>query len=218
MAGRLSFDVDGLGPFHLVPDVLVFAGFASRDAAAAEHHRLELKERGVVVPDKIPVAYRGLASTLYQGDTIETGGRPLMGEVEFVVMATPSGLLVAPGVDLFDEEIEQTDIERSKTTSPTPIAKSAVRLADVREDWDSFKLWMTCDGRLVQQGSVGDMMEPEKLLHLAATAQAKPGQSVLVYSGSMPYVEAPQPGFTAVELGLEGAGRRIVHRFQLRRS
>jgi hypothetical protein len=213
----LTFDVEGQGSFDIVPEVLVFAGFASRDAAAAEHHRLELKERGVVVPDEIPVAYRGLASTLYQGDMIETAGRPLMGEAEFVVMATPSGLLVAPGVDLFDEELEQTDIGRSKTTAPTPIAKSALRLADVRGEWDSFKLWMTFDGRLVQQGSVGDMMEPEKLLDLAATAQAGTGQSLLVYSGSMPYVEAPPPGFTAVELGLEGAGRRIVHRFRLRR-
>jgi hypothetical protein len=218
MSGRLSFDVDGLGPFHIAPDVLVFAGFASRDAAAAEHHRLELKERGVVVPDKIPVAYRGLASTLYQGNTIETAGRPLMGEVEFVVMATPSGLLVAPGVDLFDEEIEQTDIELSKTTSPTPIAKAALRLADVRKDWDSFKLWMTCDGRLVQQGSVGEMMEPEKLLDLAATVQTVPGQPVLVYSGSMPYIEVPKPGFVIVEVGLEGAGHHIRHRYRMSRG
>ncbi len=46
---------------------LVFAGFASRDPAAAEHHRLELKEKGVVVPDTIPVCYRGVTATLTQG-------------------------------------------------------------------------------------------------------------------------------------------------------
>lgn len=218
MAVELSFEVQDHGPVRVVSDALVFAGFASRDRVAAEHHRLELKERGVVVPDTVPVAYRGLPSTLFQGDTIDTAGRPLMGEVEFVLVATPSGLLITPGVDLFDEEIEQTDIERSKITSPTPIAKSALRLADVRKDWDSFKLWMTFDGRLVQQGSVGDMMEPEMLLALAAQGQPAGSNSVLVYSGSMPYVEAPKQGFVLVELGLEGARHHIRHRFRMNRG
>ncbi len=140
-----------------------------------------------------------------------------MGEVEFVVIDTPSGLYIAPGVDLFDEVLEQTDIEGSKNLSATPIGKTALRLADVRKDWDSFKLWMRFDGRLVQEGSVAKMMEPEKLLDLAAPAR-KAGGITCVYSGSMPYVEAPKAGFTEVELGLEGAGRRLTHRFRLKRE
>ncbi len=214
----LTFDVEGKGAVSIAPDVLVFAGFASRDPAAAEHHRLELKEKGVVVPDTIPVCYRGVTATLTQAEQIDTQGRPLMGEVEFVVIDTPSGLLITPGVDLFDEVLEQTDIEGSKNLSATPIGKTALRLADVRKDWDSFKLWMTFDGRLVQEGSVARMMEPEKLLDLAAPARTKPGGIACVYSGSMPYVEAPKAGFTEVELGLEGGAHKLVHRFRLKRS
>ncbi len=214
----LTFDVGGKGAVSIVPEVLVFAGFASRDPAAAEHHRLELKEKGVVVPDTIPVCYRGVTATLTQDAHLDTQGRPLMGEVEFVVIDTPAGLLITPGVDLFDEVLEQTDIEGSKNLSATPIGKTALRLADVRKDWDSFKLWMTFDGRLVQEGSVARMMEPEKLLDLAAPARSKSGGIVCVYSGSMPYVEAPKAGFTEVELGLEGGAHKLVHRFRLKRS
>lgn len=214
----LSFDVEGKGAVSIAPDVLVFAGFASRDPAAAEHHRLELKDKGVVVPDKIPVCYRGVTATLSQVAVIETQGRPLMGEVEFVVIDTPSGLLITPGVDLFDEVLEQTDIEGSKNLSATPIGKTALRLADIRKDWDSFKLWMRFDGRLVQEGSVAKMMEPEKLLDLAQPARTKSGGIACVYSGSMPYVEAPKAGFMDVELGLEGAGRKLTHRFRVKRA
>ena len=214
----LTFDVDGKAVVSVTPDVLVFAGFASRDPAAAEHHRQELKEKGVLVPDRIPVCYRGVVATLSQAPVIETKGRPLMGEVEFVVIETPSGLYVTPGVDLFDEVLEQTDIEGSKNLSATPIGTSALRLADVRKDWDSFKLWMTFDGRLVQEGSVAMMMEPEKLLDLAGPARPKAGGMTCVYSGSMPYVEPPTAGFTEVEIGLAGAGRKLVHRFRLKRE
>lgn len=143
-----------------------------------------------------------------------------MGEVEFVVMDTPSGVLLTTGVDLFDEEIEQSDIERSKTTCATPIARAALRLDAVAKRWDDFRIWMRFDGRLVQDGSVADMMEPHKLLELAAGSRPKTARTVLVYSGSMPYVETPGKGLTRVEFGIEGkgAGERVVHRFLLQRG
>ncbi|MEZ5924011.1 MAG: DUF2848 family protein [Hyphomicrobiaceae bacterium] len=217
MSRNLAFDLLGGGSVQIEPDDLLFAGFASRDPADAEHHRQELKEKGVVVPDTIPVCYRGLPSTLSQADVIETQGRPLMGEVEFVVVESPSGLLVSTGVDLFDEVLEQTDIEGSKNQSATPIGKAALRLAEVRNDWDSFKLWMRLDGRLVQEGSVAKMMEPERLLELAGAARGKADRALFVYSGSMPYIAPPSSGFTLVEFGLEGAGHRITHQFRLTR-
>lgn len=217
MSQALTFDVAGKGRVAVAADTLVFAGFASRDPAVAEHHRQELKEKGVVVPDKIPVCYVGVPETLTQAASIETKGRPLMGEVEFVVVQSPSGLLVTTGVDLFDEVLELTDIEGSKNLSATPIAAHALLLSDVAKDWDSFKLWMRCDGRLVQEGSVSKMVEPQTLIELAAPARTASTKGLTVYSGSMPYIEAPAPKFRDVEIGLEGPGHNITHRFRLAR-
>lgn len=217
MTGALTFEVEGKGRVAVGVDALVFAGFASRDPAAAEHHRQELKEKGVVVPDQIPVCYVGVPATLTQAAALQTKGRPLMGEVEFVVVETPAGLLVAPGVDLFDEVLELTDIEGSKNLSATPIGAKALMLADVRKEWDRFKLWMRCDGRLVQEGSVGKMMEPEGLIALAAPARKASTRALAVYSGSMPYIESPKTGFRDVEIGLEGPGHRLTHLFRLDR-
>lgn len=217
MSGSLTFEVEGRGRVVVAADTLVFAGFASRDPAAAEHHRQELKEKGVVVPDTIPVCYVGVPATLSQAAAIETKGRPLMGEVEFVVVETPAGLLVAPGVDLFDEVLELTDIEGSKNLSATPIGARGLMLAGIRKDWDSYKIWMRCDGRLVQEGSVATMMEPEKLVALAQPARTPTTKALAVYSGSMPYLEPPAPKFRDVEIGLEGPGHKITHRFRLDR-
>ncbi len=215
MKTELSFEMPTGGLLRLQPDLLVFAAFASRDPAAGEHHRVELAERGVLVPERAPWFYPGVTATLSQAEQIATQGRRLVPEVEFAVIRAGTRRFVTVGCDLFDEEVERTDIERSKAVCATPIASKVLPL-DGLADWDDFRIWMRCDGKLLQAGKMGELMEPNRLLELGL-AGSDPARQALVYSGTLPFLEPIGRVPTEIEIGLQGAepDQLITHRFRL---
>jgi hypothetical protein len=170
-AVKLTLPGDGRdGSEEVALDVrsLVIAGWTGRDGEAIEKHIAELEAIGVPRPKRVPCFYRVAAALLTTAAEIEVPGETSSGEVEFVLFASPGGMLVGVGSDHTDRQVETYSITVSKQMCAKPIAPEAWRYADVADHWDELILrsWAVEDGvrRLYQEGTVAGMRTPEDLI------------------------------------------------------
>ena len=182
---QLSLTVEPEGDARLVEvDRLVIAGWTGRDVEALERHIAELEELGVARPPTVPCFYRVGCDNLTTADAIQCLGDASSGEVEFVLIGTEDGMLVAAGSDHTDREAETYSVPVSKQMCAKPVSARAWRYEDVAGHFDSLTLraWIG-DGdarELYQDGSAAAMRPPEELIarYLGGARTLPPGTAM----------------------------------------
>ena len=97
MSGRILNFTTQTGPVAVPIDNCVVAGWTGRDKAALDHHIEELAAIGVPGPSTVPLYYRVAVGQVVQAAAVQVLGRDSSGEVEPVLIATESGLLLTVG-------------------------------------------------------------------------------------------------------------------------
>ncbi|MYZ47392.1 DUF2848 domain-containing protein [Propylenella binzhouense] len=147
---------------------LVVAGWTGRDKAAMEKHIAELEELGVKRPARTPIYYRVAADRLTTASSIQVCGGDSSGEVEFLLAAHPTGLLVGLGSDHTDRKLETYNVTLSKQACEKPIGARFWRFDDVIGHWDELVLraHIVTGGRreLYQEGRLSGMLPPGELM------------------------------------------------------
>lgn len=103
----------------------VIAGWTGRDRTSVDHHIEELAAIGVPGPSTVPLYYRVAVGQVVQSAAVQVLGGDSSGEVEPVLIATDSGLLLTVGSDHTDRRVESYSIAVSKQMCPKVLATEA---------------------------------------------------------------------------------------------
>ncbi len=146
----------------------VIAGWTGRNPDAVRRHIEELQAIGVKPPSTVPVFYEVSPSLLTTQTVITAVGPETSGEVEFVLINTANGIVVAVGSDHTDRWLEAVSVHHSKQVCAKPLAARAWPLPLIASHWDQLVLrsYTSRDGRkrLYQEGAVTGMLSPEVLI------------------------------------------------------
>lgn len=179
---------------------LVIAGWTGRNVEALEKHIRELEAIGVPRPSTVPCFYRLAASCLTTDADLQVLGTDSSGEIEFVLIGTPAGMLIGIGSDHTDRKVETYSVPVSKQMCPKPVSPDVWRYADIAPHFDKLTLrsWAVGDGKrdIYQEGPVTTMRTPEDLI-----GRYLPGKTAL------PAGTAMYCGTLAVHGKLRGAPR-----------
>jgi hypothetical protein len=124
----------------VAPTQLVIAGWTGRNAAAIEHHIVELEALGVPRPSSVPLYYRGSSGLLTQSDQMEMLGPDSSGEAEPVLFMAQGEWWLSVGSDHTDRRVETYSVAVSKQMCAKPVAKTAWRWRDVAAHQDQIEL------------------------------------------------------------------------------
>ena len=195
---------------------LVLAGWTGRDAAKVQEHIDELAEHGVTGPSQTPMFYRCAVDLVTQTDRLQVLGPDTSGEVEFVLLATPSGLWVTVGSDQTDRKLEgQIGIAMSKQLAGKVLADTCWRYEDILPHWDqlTLKAWATINGKRVQyqDATLADVKRPEDLIAgCPITSGGELPVGTVLMSGTPPAIGGIRPAARFdIELSDPVLGRTI---------
>lgn len=182
-----------LGTIDIDPAAVVLGGFAARSAEERERHIEELRELGIVPPERIPAFWHvspGLATT---GSRIDVQGEQTSGEVEYALIGHGGATYVAVASDETDRHFERYSIPRSKQMCAKVLSSDVLPLDRIRERWDDITLSseVSEDGqtwRDYQEGALATLFEPEALVRHAFGSDALPDRTFLL-SGTIPIVD-----------------------------
>lgn len=211
------------GPQVLQIDVrsLVIAGWTGRDSHAIEHHIGELEAIGVPRPSTVPLFYRVAASQLSQAAEVEVVGAETSGEVEPFLFMHEGETFVSIASDHTDRALETHSVALSKQICAKPVARTAWRMSEVADHWDSLVLrsWIEEAGAFVlyQEGTVAALRPPADLLQRYAVGNAQPGDGFAMTCGTVGVIGGirPSPRFR-MELVDPIRDRRITHEYSAR--
>lgn len=135
----LNFATD-TGPISIAPSEYVIAGWTGRDAAAIEHHIVELQAIGVPRPSSVPLYYRASASLLTQAASVQMLGPDSSGEVEPLLFYAQQQWWLTVSSDHTDRRVETYSVTVSKQLCPKPIARHAWRWQALADRQDELQL------------------------------------------------------------------------------
>jgi hypothetical protein len=194
---KLRFECGG-EPRTVKIDNLVIAGWTGRDREAMEKHMAELEEIGIQRPSAAPCFYRASTQQLTTEKRIQVIGGESSGEVEFFLLSLEDGLWVGVGSDHTDRAVEAYDVAVSKQMCAKPVGSLLWRYADVADHWDELQLRSTAtiDGEAVpyQEGSVANMLPPERLMELYTGSADGLVPGTLMYCGTLAVIGGIRPG------------------------
>jgi hypothetical protein len=211
----------GNAPVYVEMRDLIIAGWTGRDSVSVEHHIAELEAIGVARPRAIPCFYRCGANLLTTSHQIDVTGNDSSGEVEFVLVSLPQGLMVGVGSDHTDRKVEAYGVTVSKQMCPKPIGEELWSFDDVKDHWDALILrsFINRDGQrlLYQEGAVTRMLPPEDLISRLTGGDMTLRAGTAMYCGTMPLLQPIGPS-EQFELELEDPVRRriIRHNYKAR--
>lgn len=211
----------GQDPLSIELNDLIIAGWTGRDSVSIEHHIAELEAIGVARPRTIPCFYRCGVNLLTTSQQIEVTGNDSSGEVEFVLVSHPRGLMVGVGSDHTDRKVEAYGVTVSKQMCPKPISEELWSFDDVRDHWDELVLrsYIHRDGQrlLYQEGAVTRMLSPGDLISRLTGGDTKLPAGTAMYCGTMPLLQ-PMGASEQFELELEDPVRQktIKHSYRVR--
>lgn len=220
----LTFDCvtdSGILPRTFEARQLVLAGWTGRDQAAVQHHIDELAEHGVSAPTTTPLFYRCAVDLVTQTERLQVLGPDTSGEVEFVLLAFGDGLWVTVGSDQTDRRQEgAVGVAMSKQLGGKVLARACWRFQDVRANWDAITLraWSTIDGErvLYQDATLGEILEPEKLVTGFGSAGKPLPPGTVMMSGTPGAIGGIRPGSRFdMELADPTTGRTITHGYDI---
>lgn len=206
-------------PLQIKVDRLVIAGWTGRDAHAIEHHIGELEAIGVPRPSAVPLFYRVAANQLSQADTVQVVGDGTSGEVEPFLFFHAGECFVSIASDHTDRALETHSIALSKQICPKPVARTAWRLADVLDHWDTLLLrsWIEENGesRLYQEGQLATLRPPADLLARYSAGNPPPAEGFAMACGTVGAIGGIRPSASfRMELFDARLGRSITHAYR----
>jgi hypothetical protein len=173
---------------RVTPGRLIIAGWTGRNAAAVAHHIAELEALGVKPPSRTPIFYAGSVSRATCATSIEALGPQTSGEAEFLLLQHEGTLWIGIGSDHTDRDLETYGVAASKQICDKPVGADFWRYDAVASHWDQLKLrsYATIAGKreLYQDGSVAQMLSPEKLISLYDGAGNLP-EGTLMFCGTL---------------------------------
>ncbi|WP_017347289.1 DUF2848 domain-containing protein [Pantoea sp. A4] len=161
----------------------IIAGWAGRDKDAVLHHIRELEALGVPAPGAVPLFYRVATNQLSQLQQLEVVGNETSGEAEPFVFFHRGEWWVSLTSDHTDRYLETFSVALSKQACIKPVARTAWRMAEVIEHWDSLVLtsWIKEHDEWVvyQQGTLASLLTPQDLLaRYLEGAEAREGMAM----------------------------------------
>jgi hypothetical protein len=211
----------GEDPVFVEINDLIIAGWTGRDSLSVEHHIAELEAIGVARPRTTPCFYRCGSNLLTTSQQIDVTGGDSSGEVEFVLVSYPQGLMVGVGSDHTDRKVEAYGVTVSKQMCPKPIGAELWSFSDVQSHWDALILrsFVHRDGQrlLYQEGAVARMLPPADLISRLTGGDMALPVGTAMYCGTMPLLQ-PIGHSEQFELELEDPVRRktIKHSYKVR--
>ena len=164
-------------------------GWAARNQADLKKHIQELAELGIAGPKEIPTFYPLLANKLCLDNELEVMGTGNSGEVEFVILYTPQGLLVGLGSDHTDRDLEKFSIPKAKLSYPNIMSSHVWHYEDIIDHWDELEMHSSIGLNgdiLYQSGTLADLMRPEELMAKAEALINEDPVGTVLYSGCLP--------------------------------
>jgi len=166
------------------------AGYAGRKQDEVASHIAELAELGVPAPHTTPTLYPIAPYLAQQTDEVFVQHARSSGEAEWALIITAHGVLLTVACDHTDRALEAHGVAWSKNTAPDVLGTRAWRLSEVADRLDAITLraWVGHgdSARLIQQGTLGDLLAPEYWLGVLAERGAdKPGTVLISGTISM---------------------------------
>jgi Protein of unknown function (DUF2848) len=166
------------------------AGYAGRKQDEVASHIAELAELGVPAPHTTPTLYPIAPYLAQQTDEVFVQHARTSGEAEWALIITAHDVLLTVACDHTDRALEAHGVAWSKNAAPDVLGTRAWRLPQVADRLDAITLraWVGHGDsvRLVQQGTLGDLLAPDYWLGVLAERGAdKPGTVLISGTVSM---------------------------------
>lgn len=177
-------------PVEVRVNEILVVGYTGRNRDRVLAHIRELERLGIAAPPQVPMVYVLSPELLTVANAVDVTAERTSGEVEFCLITSSAGMLVAVGSDHTDRQREVEDVAASKGACPHPISREVWRYEDVRNHWDALQIrsWaVTRDSRLLYQSGTLEEFLPagELLAELARQGYSDLDQRV-VFGGTLP--------------------------------
>jgi hypothetical protein len=198
----------------------VIAGWTGRDPETVQKHIDELRAIGVTPPGSVPVFYEVGSTLITTSPEISVVGDNTSGEVEFVLISTPRGLLVTVGSDHTDRGLETVSVHHSKQVCPKPVADAVWSFESLEGHWDRLLLRAYSERgatrRLYQEGLVTSMLSPQDLLDRYVRVHGEFAFGTAMFCGTLPLTAEIEHG-DHFEIQLEDpvTQRTLRHRYRI---
>ncbi|TIV87419.1 MAG: DUF2848 domain-containing protein [Mesorhizobium sp.] len=180
----LSFQTPA-GPVSATIRRVLAAGYTGRTRHLVEAHIGELKEIGIPAPPHVPMLFPIIPGLLSQSTETQVLGSDTSPEVEYVVFRQGGRDYVTVGSDQTDSVMEAQNAPMAKNMCLKSIAPDAWPLEEVLDHWDSLELSLVCDGNLMQQGKVEQMMRPAELQEFVSEHDGHEHEGRMIFSGTL---------------------------------
>ncbi|AZO34770.1 MAG: DUF2848 domain-containing protein [Mesorhizobium sp.] len=180
----LSFQTPA-GPVSATIRHVLAAGYTGRTRHLVEAHIEELKEIGIPAPPHVPMLFPIIPGLLSQSTETQVLGSDTSPEVEYVVFRQGGRDYVTVGSDQTDSVMEAQNAPMAKNMCLKSIAPDAWPLEEVLDHWDSLELSLVCDGKLMQQGKVEQMMRPAELQEFVSEHDGHEHEGRMIFSGTL---------------------------------
>lgn len=147
-------------------------GYAGRTREAVQAHIDELVHLGLTPPTRVPSIYVMRPGAVTTASEVTVAGSTSYGEVEFALIRTAAGWLVAAASDHSEFAVESASTAYAKIMYPNVVSGVVWMHDEIREHWDELTLTAECrrlsgDGsawQRVQHGSVAELLRPDDLI------------------------------------------------------
>jgi hypothetical protein len=144
------------------------ARFSSRDVEGMRRTLDAALARGESGTKTNPSIFRIARYLLTQSDEFEVQGPLTGGEAEIVAIRNGGEILITAGSDQCDRELDPLFQDKPKQMCPHPIAAVAWPYAEVRDHWDSLRIYshVEVDGHVIplQDSPASELVDLEYLL------------------------------------------------------
>ena len=194
--------------------------YASRDVEAMREELDEMIERNKHFSSATrtnPSIFRLGRYLLTQGHEFEVQGALTGGEAEVVVIRMGGDLYVSVGSDQCDRELDPLYPDKPKQMCPHPIARSGWYYEDVREHWDSLRIYshVVVDNYTIplQDSDLSELVDLDYLLEMDLVAALT--DPMVLFCGAVPFLESAGElidKYQVAESALDGVGEEFLVR------
>jgi hypothetical protein len=191
---RFRIEPDGV-EIETQPEIVVVAGYTSRDREAVLDHIVELERLGIAPPPSVPSFYAVSPQLLSQGAALVTTEIATSGEAEACLIVDHGEMYVTVCSDHTDRAAERFDIAVSKRACHKVIGSFAWRLSEVLGRWDELELrsWIGEDADVAYQDAPLRALVPPLELLDAIPWSSEPASAFLLLCGTLPALPGIQP-------------------------
>jgi hypothetical protein len=164
---------------------LLCAGYTGRSRADVEAHIAELAPLGIGPPPHVPMLFPIIPELLSQSVETSVLGVHTAPEVEYVIFRLHGHDYVTVGSDQTDSVMEGQHAPTAKNLCLKSVATEAWPVGDVASHWDRLELKLTCNGKVMQEGTVASMLTPEQLRAFVSEHDGPDHEGRMIFSGTL---------------------------------